>query len=58
MKAQRKTYIPQGVDSSLETLMMCVGQYETKLLTYVKLIEGKKCIHINKMLENRLVYLY
>ena len=46
-----------GGDSSLETFMMCMGDYEIETPITKYLIE-KKCMHINSKLENGFMYLY
>ena len=49
---------PQGVDSSLDTLMMCMSHYEIKPLIHGNFTEEHKCIHSYTMLENGFMYLY
>ena len=46
------------VDSSLETLMTCMGHYGIKPPTYEKFIMKNHCIRTNNMLKNGLMYLY
>ena len=37
--------------------MMCMGQHNVEPLVFEKFIEKNKCIRINDMLENGLMYL-
>ena len=46
------------VDSSLETLMTCIGDYEINSYVYETIIEKKKCIHTNIRPKYELVCLY
>ena len=46
------------MDSSLETKIMCMGNYEMKPHVYVKIKVKIKCVRTNDMLENGLMYLY
>ena len=39
----------RGTDSSLETLMRCMGHYGIKFPIYEKFVEKNKCIHTNNM---------
>ena len=47
-----------GVDSSLETLMTCMGHYEVRAPIYGEFIMKNKCICTNGMLGNELIYSY
>ena len=47
-----------GVNSSFETSMMCMDDYELEPLIYEKLISKENCICTNSRLENLLMYLY
>ena len=47
-----------GVDSSLETIITCMGHYEIRPPIHGKFIKTKKCICTIGMLGNEFIYLY